>query len=77
MEIALTPWLGLDDFELSPSSSLVVLSNLPTHAKAQGHHIVLLTVAWQTALNIVQKSRFESGVLQNTLRTSDIPCLIK
>lgn len=60
----LTPGLRLDDLELRPGSHLVVLSDLPPHAEAQSHHVVFLAVCRNTALNVVQQGRLQTGALK-------------
>lgn len=59
----LTPWLGLDKFELGSSSSFMILSDLSAHAETKRHHVVFLAVPGQTALNVVQKCGLQSSVL--------------
>lgn len=61
---ALTPGLGLDQFELGASCSLVVLPDLPAHAETQRHHVVLLTVPGVTALDVIQQGRLQRGILE-------------
>lgn len=57
LEGLLTPGLGLDEFELRAGGCLVVLPDLPPHAEAESHHVVLLTVPRQAAAQVVQQGR--------------------
>ncbi len=62
----LTPGLRFDDFELRSCGCLVVFSDLSPHAETQSHHVVLLAVARQTTLDVVQQSRLQPDVLSHT-----------
>lgn len=55
LQLTLTPRLRLNEFQLYASSSLVILSNFPAHAEAKGDHVVLLTVPWAAALDVIQQ----------------------
>lgn len=63
LQFALTPRLRLDEFKLCASSSLMILSNFSTHTEAKGYHVVLLTVPWATALDVVQQSCLQCPAL--------------
>ncbi len=64
--VFLTPGLRFDDFELRSCGCLVVFSDLSPHAETQSHHVVLLAVARQTTLDVVQQSRLQPDVLSHT-----------
>lgn len=60
----LTPGLRLDHLQLRPGGRLVVLPDLPPHAEAQRHHVVLLAVGGQAAPQVVQQRRLQPGALR-------------
>ncbi len=66
LSVFLTPGLRFDDFELCSCGCLVVFSDLSPHAETQSHHVVLLAVARQTTLDVVQQSRLQPDVLSHT-----------
>ena len=64
MLVVLTPGLRLDDLQLRSGSHLVVFSDLPPHAEAQRHHVVLLAVRGEAALDVIQQGRLQTGALR-------------
>lgn len=44
----------------------MVLPDLPTHAEAQGYHIVLLTVPRATAFDVVKQGCLQGTTLQRS-----------
>lgn len=61
--LSVTPGLRLYDLQLRPGRHLVVLPDLPAHAEAQRHHVVLLAVRGEAALDVVQQRRLQAGAL--------------